>query len=73
MHMPSHNVAIQHVVYEAMRKEKRTGESFTDVVARLLAERGSLEEVRGAWGRGPPTVDLRELGRLRASARRRAA
>jgi len=70
MHMPSHNIAVQKDVYEALRKEKRSGESFTGLFARLLSQGGALEEVCGAWGKGPVTPDLRELGRLRAAVRR---
>jgi predicted CopG family antitoxin len=70
MHMASHNVAVQREVFEALRKEKRVGESFTALFARLLSQGGALEEVCGSWGKGPLSWELRELGRVRAARRR---
>jgi len=50
--MPSRNIAVQKTVYDALLQEKRTGESFTSVLRRLLDQRGGLEELSGAWGPG---------------------
>ncbi|MGP8076472.1 MAG: antitoxin VapB family protein [Thermoplasmata archaeon] len=49
--MPSRNVAVQETVYEALRREKRSGESFTDLFRRLLEQREGLPELAGAWGK----------------------
>jgi predicted CopG family antitoxin len=63
--MPSRNVAVQRDVYDALKKEKRSGESFTGLFVRLLNQRGTIEEVRGSWGETGLAEDLRRLGRLR--------
>jgi predicted CopG family antitoxin len=64
MNMSSKNVAIQKTVYEALAREKRRGESFTDLFGRLLDQRGTAEEIRGSWGTQGGTEDLRRLARL---------
>jgi len=48
--MPSHNIALQKAIYEALEREKRSGESFTSVVRRLLEQRRGLDDLAGAWG-----------------------
>jgi predicted CopG family antitoxin len=63
--MPSRNVAVQRSVYDALKKEKRGGESFTALFVRLLNQRGSLEEVRGAWGKSGLSEDLRRWRQFR--------
>lgn len=70
MHMSSKNVAIQRAVYDALGREKRRGESFTDLFVRLLNQRGTTEEIRGAWGTPGAAEDLRHLARLRRGAGR---
>lgn len=50
MHMSSKNVAVQKSVYEALRRERRPGESFTRLFQRLLNQKGPLEDLYGAWG-----------------------
>ena len=40
-------IAIADDVYEFLSKEKRTGESFSDVVRRMASHRGSLIECAG--------------------------
>jgi predicted CopG family antitoxin len=67
IHMPSRNVAVQRTVYEALKKEKRAGESFTSLFLRLLNQRGRLEEIRGAWGGPGLADDLRRWAQLRRS------
>lgn len=71
--MSSKNVAIQKEVYDALAREKRRGESFTDLLVRLLNQRGTVDEVRGMWGPRGATEDLRRLARLRKGAGGRAA
>ncbi len=66
--MPSHNVAIQKAVFEALLREKRRGESFTQLFRRLLEQRGGLEDLVGAWGVAGKKADrvlLRGLRRER--------
>lgn len=67
--MPSQNIAVQRSVYEALRKEKRGNESFTDLFRRLLYERGTLEEVLGSWGKVSGAADRAALHRLREGGR----
>jgi predicted CopG family antitoxin len=47
--MPSRNIAVQRAVYDALEREKRSGESFTSVLRRLLSQRRGLEELAGSW------------------------
>jgi predicted CopG family antitoxin len=49
--MSSRNVAVRKDVYDALTKEKRAKESFTQLFLRLLRQRGPLEELAGAWGK----------------------
>jgi len=63
--MSSKNVAIQRSVYDALAREKREGESFTDLFVRLLHQRGAAEEIRGSWGTGGAIHDRRQLAQLR--------
>jgi predicted CopG family antitoxin len=72
-HMPSKNVAIQRTVYDALAREKRSGESFTELLARLLAQRGAVDELRGTWGTRGLAEDLRRLTHLRQGKKGRTA
>ncbi|MGI0129931.1 MAG: antitoxin VapB family protein [Thermoplasmata archaeon] len=67
--MSSKNVAIQRTVYDALAREKRRGESFTDLFGRLLNQRGTVDEIRGSWGPRGTAEDLHRLGRLRRGGR----
>jgi predicted CopG family antitoxin len=67
--MPSHNVAVRKDVFDALRKEKRPHESFTQLFLRLLSQRGPLDDVEGAWPRRDPGKDLREWRAIRGSTR----
>ena len=60
--MSSRNIAVQEVVYDALMKEKRPGESFTALLRRLLDQRGGVEELSGVWG----AAGRQSLERLRA-------
>ena len=62
---------MQNAVYDALEREKRTGESFTSVLRRLLAQRRSLEDVAGAWGSRGSKADRARLQRLRGMGARR--
>ena len=65
--MPSRNIAVQKVVYDALEREKRTGESFTSVLRRLLAQRRGLDELAGAWANRVSKDDRARLRHLRGS------
>jgi predicted CopG family antitoxin len=65
--MSSRNVAVQRAVYEALKKEKRAGESFTGLFDRLLHQRGTIDEIRGSWGAPGLPEDLRHLSQLRGA------
>jgi predicted CopG family antitoxin len=69
--MSSRNVAVQRNVYDALKKEKRAGESFTSLFLRLLNQRGSVEEIRGAWGAPGLSEDLRRWSQMRRGGSRR--
>jgi predicted CopG family antitoxin len=49
--MGSRNIAVQKAVYDLLLREKRAGESFTELFRRLLDQRGGVEEILGTWGR----------------------
>lgn len=67
--MPSQNIAVQREVYEALRKERREGESFTGLLRRLLYERGTLSELAGSWSKVSRGADRAALHRLRERGR----
>jgi len=68
--MPSRNIAVQKGVYDALSREKRSGESFTSVLRRLLEQREGLEEIIGAWGKVGARADRTTLRALRGGGRR---
>ena len=63
--MSSQNIAVQRQVYEALRKERRPGESFTRLLDRLLNERGALGELQGVWGPSRGGRDRTGLAQIR--------
>ncbi len=67
--MSSRNIAVQKSVYDALSREKRSGESFTSLLRRLLEQREGLEEVAGAWGRASERSDHAALRALRQGRR----
>jgi predicted CopG family antitoxin len=48
--MTSKNLAIREDVYRKLSEAKKEGESFSDVIERLLEKRGDLLSLWGAWG-----------------------
>lgn len=46
--MASKNISVPEFVYERLKEEKQEGESFGDVIDRLM-KRESLDEFWGAW------------------------
>jgi hypothetical protein len=69
--MSSRNVAIRKDVYDALRREKRPTESFTQLFLRLLSQRGPLQDLEGAWPPQPPANDARVWAAVRYGAGRR--
>ena len=69
--MPSRNIAVQKAVYDALTREKRTGESFTGVLRRLLEQRGGLEELAGSWGTSGARRNRAAYRAIRSGGRRR--
>lgn len=63
--MPSRNIAVQKATYDALTKEKRTGESFTSVIRRLLEQKEGLDEIYGLWGRSGARNSRAQLRALR--------
>src|SRR4030067_305470 len=55
------NIAVADDVYEMLSKEKRDGESFSDVIRRLARRRRSILEFAGAWA-DIPDEEVREVG-----------
>jgi predicted CopG family antitoxin len=47
--MASKTIAITEDVYFALESRKREGESFTEVIRRLLKKKGKLSDFAGAW------------------------
>jgi predicted CopG family antitoxin len=68
--MSSRNIAVQKTVYDDLTREKRSGESFTMLLRRLLQQRQGLSELAGQWGRTLQAGDLTTLRALRAGGTR---
>ena len=51
--MPSKTIMVRKPVYEALAHEKRSGESFSRLMERLLSRRRGLESCFGLWGKAP--------------------
>lgn len=60
---------MQQTVYEALYREKRTGESFSMLLRRLLEQRQGLSELSGSWGRTREADDCRVLRAIRYRGR----
>ena len=63
--MSSRNVAVRKDVYEALRREKRPQESFTQLFLRLLTQRGPLEDLSGTWPSHSKAADARTWRQIR--------
>ncbi|MGI0133293.1 MAG: antitoxin VapB family protein [Thermoplasmata archaeon] len=71
--MSSRNVAVRKDVYDALHREKRGKESFTQVMLRLLHQRGSLEEIFGSWNASAAPRDEAQLRQIRGGIRPRGS
>jgi len=49
MGMATKNLAIREDVYRKLSEAKREGESFSDVIEKLLEKRGDILSLWGAW------------------------
>ena len=58
--MGQKTIALDEEAYGLLRREKKGGESFSDVVKRLAHRRRSILEFAGAWKKMPPE-DLRKI------------
>jgi predicted CopG family antitoxin len=47
--LTSKNISITEEAYEALQREKASGESFTEAILRLTRERGKLSDCFGSW------------------------
>ncbi len=47
--MTSKNISITEEAYEALRREKKKGESFTEAILRMTRRRGKLSDCFGSW------------------------
>lgn len=47
--LTSKNISITEEAYEALEREKRKDESFTDAILRLTQKRGKLSDCFGTW------------------------
>lgn len=68
--MGSRNIAVQRAVYDALEREKRTGESFTSVLRRLLEQRRTVDDLWGAWKGRSWRAERGQLARLRGKGGR---
>jgi predicted CopG family antitoxin len=62
-------ISLDEQAYNLLRKAKRPGESFSDVVKRIARPRPSLASFAGAWKDMPPET-RKSIQRFRAEARR---
>lgn len=58
--MDSKNITLDREAYELLRREKGEGESFSDVVKRLVGRRRPLTDFVGLW-KDMPKGDLRRI------------
>ena len=63
--MPPKNVVLREEAYEFLRKAKRPGETFNDVVLRLKGSTQPLTSFAGAWKKMPK----RDLARIKEAIR----
>ena len=63
--METKTIALDLEAYEALRKHKRKGESFSDVVRRIAGRARPITELAGLWKDMPP----QDLEKVRAFLR----
>lgn len=66
--METKTVALDREAYELLRKRKKTGESFSDVVKRMAGPRRPLTDFAGIW-KGIPREEFRKITKAIRKAR----
>lgn len=67
--MTTKNLAIREDVYRKLTEEKREGESFSDVIERMLEKRGSLLPLWGALADSKSITQVQdEIAKIRKRA-----
>ena len=69
MCMPTKNLAIREEVYRKLAEAKREGDSFSDVIERMLEKRSSLLLL---WGVLADSEDIADIGDETKKIRKRA-
>ena len=73
MCMTTKNLAIRDSVYKKLAEEKREGESFSDVIERILQKQASLLPLWGVLADSKNIVQIQDdIAKARRSARVRA-
>ncbi|HUK29014.1 MAG TPA: antitoxin VapB family protein [Candidatus Acidoferrales bacterium] len=71
--MATKNLAIREAVYRKLAEEKREGESFSDVIERVLEKRGSLLPLWGALAESRNLAEIEDdISRIRKRAKVRS-
>lgn len=71
--MATKNLAIREQVYRKLTEEKREGESFSDVIERMLEKRGSLLALWGILADSDSIAQVqKDISKIRRSAKVRA-
>jgi len=71
--MATKNLAIRDSVYKKLAEEKREGESFSDVIERMLEKQGSLIPLWGSLADSKNIAQIQDdIAKARRSARVRA-
>ncbi len=47
--MATKNISITEEAYEALQRQRRNNESFTQIILRLTQSRGKISDLYGAW------------------------
>lgn len=68
--MSAKTVALDSEAYELLRRQKRSGETFSEAVKRLSGRRRSILEFAGAW-KDIPADELARVRSFIAGGRRR--
>jgi predicted CopG family antitoxin len=68
--MATKNLAIREAVYRKLAEEKRQGESFSDVIERMLEKQGSLLPLWGVLADSKSIAQIQDgISKIRRSAR----
>lgn len=68
--MSAKTVALDPEVYEMLRRQRRSGETFSDAVRRLSGRRRSILDFAGIW-KDIPDADLARIRTFLKEGRRR--